>query len=134
MLNQLDALLSYRNEAVLSQFCHRNPEYSLIQAEELFHDLLAWFWLKVQRERVGKATYLFGPLLALDELWHAFVLNTRAYIDFSMQYFGEYLHHDPEPIGFEHHLSEDELRDFVEDCFLHIGEEWVLRRFASALV
>jgi hypothetical protein len=134
MTNRLNLLLSYKNQEVVSQFCHLYPQHSLPYATELFHDLLGWFWLRAQREGKGKSTYLFGPLLVLDDLWHVFILNTRAYIDFSMHFFGEYVHHDPEPIGFEHHLSEDELRDFIEDCFLYLDEDWVMRRFASALV
>lgn len=126
-------VLAYENTVVLEQFCHAHPQYSQIEAEQLFKDLLAWLWLKELRAKEHKFTYLFGPLLILDELWHLFILHTRVYINFSSHYFGEYLHHEPEPPGFEHHLTEDELADFLNDCFEHLGVEWVERRFAEAI-
>lgn len=82
---------------------------------------------------MGKKTLLFGPLLEMDEMWHAFILHTEDYVAFSMQYFGGYVHHQIEPIGFEHHVQEEELQDFLQDCFLFLTPEWVTRRFAQAL-
>ena len=33
--------------------------------------------------------------LRIDEAWHQFVLFTREYVDFSVKYFGTYIHHSP---------------------------------------
>lgn len=134
MTLSLRALLHYTNDSVAIQFCHSHPDYTLAEAEQLFNDLLAWFWLSYQRKKNNKPTYLFGPLLSLDEMWHTFILNTRDYVDFSMNYFGEYHHHEPEPPGFEYQLTEEELSDYLEDCFLYIGSQWVTRRFSAALI
>lgn len=90
-------------------------------------------WLSEQRKEQGKKTYLFGPLLILDELWHAFILHTRDYVDFSLKYFGRYFHHEVEIPGQEHTLEEEEFRDFLEDCFTYLGSDWVERRFSEAL-
>ncbi len=132
----MSALLSqvvlYKNPSVVGQFCHFHSQYSAPEAEQLFKDLLAWLWLKEQRQKSNKSTYLFGPLLILDELWHLFILHTRDYIDFSSRYFGEYLHHEPEPPGFEHLLTEEELGDYLTDCFEYLDSAWVERRFALA--
>lgn len=133
MINLLPEVLSYKNTSVLKQFCYAHKQFSLAEAEQLFEDLLAWLWVKAERARQNKPTYLFGPLLILDELWHLFILHTRDYIYFSTHFFGEYVHHEPEPAGFEHHLTEEELSDFINDCFEHLGGEWVERRFAEAL-
>lgn len=133
MNSDLSAVLSYRNSALITYFCHHHPEFTIPQAEALFADLLGWMWLNKQRAQQGKKTYLFGPLLMLDLLWHAFILHTQDYVHFSMQYFGAYFHHDVEPIGFEHTMEEDELRDYLHDCFHYLGEEWVARRFTDAL-
>lgn len=129
----LAELLRYKNSALLEQFCSAHEDYYLSDAEQLFSDLLAWLWLKNQRANHQKPSYLFGPLLPLDEFWHLFILHTRDYMEFCERYFGAYLHHDPEPPGFEHHLTEDELGDYVGDCFDYLGSEWVERRFALAL-
>lgn len=133
MNSELQHLLQYQNPQVIKQFCYHHPEFSLQEARVLFEDLLAWMWLDVQRKKQGKKTYLFGPLLILDDMWHSFILHTRDYIAFSMKYFGEYFHHDVEPAGFEHVLEEDELTEFLQDCFHYLNKDWVERRFSNAL-
>ncbi|MBA3535610.1 MAG: hypothetical protein H0T84_03215 [Tatlockia sp.] len=130
--SELSELKLYKNSKVLDYFVHKNSELALDSAEQLFEDLLAWMWLSVQRKKESKKTMLFGPLLPLDELWHAFILHTRDYVDFCIHYFGEYFHHDLEPIGFEHLIEENELADYLEDCFKYLGSSWVERRFSIA--
>jgi hypothetical protein len=134
MSTDLAKLLGYTHPAVITHFCHEYSEYSISEGQKLFQDLLAWFYLKNERTKRGKATYLFGPLLILDKLWHIFILHTRDYTDFSLRFFGEYIHHDPEPVGFEHVLNEDELSDYLMDCFNYLDQEWVERCFAEALL
>lgn len=129
----LSEVLCYQNKAVVTYFCYHRSEFTVQEVEVLFTDLLSWMWLNVQREKLGKKTYLFGPLLILDDLWHTFILHTRDYVDFSMNYFGAYFHHDIEPIGFEHHIEEEELADYLQDCFTYLGSEWVSRRFEMVL-
>ncbi|KTD37544.1 hypothetical protein Lmor_0407 [Legionella moravica] len=133
MIPSLHDLKRYKNQNVINYFCYHHPECSLDDGQCLFEDLLSWLWLNYQRSKNGKLTYLFGPLLVLDEMWHIFILHTRDYIDFSMHYFGEYIHHEIEPIGFEHIIEEDELTDFLHDCFEYLDQDWVARRFSSAL-
>lgn len=133
MTDKLAELLNYTNQPIINYFCHNHPQTNLNECNLLFKDLLAWMWLKKQRDQMGKKTYLFGPLLSLDEMWHDFILHTRDYIDFCMHYFGEYLHHDVEPPGFEHHIDEAELRDYLDDCLTYLDQDWVERRFIAAL-
>ena len=77
MNTDLAALFHYKNTKLLDYFCHHYPEWTLQEGQVLFDDLLAWMWLHEQRAKQAKKTYLFGPLLILDELWHAFILHTR---------------------------------------------------------
>jgi hypothetical protein len=37
------------------------------------------------------------PSRLVDEAWHEFILDSRAYTEFCERAFGEYLHHTPEP-------------------------------------
>ncbi|MBA2709560.1 MAG: hypothetical protein H0U57_03085 [Tatlockia sp.] len=127
---KLSELKGYKNSKVLTYFLQKNSEISLEMGQELFDDLLRWMYLSAQRKMESKLTKLFGPLLILDELWHIFILHTRDYIDFCNHYFGEYFHHDVEPIGFEELLEENELEDYLKDCFKYLGSEWVERRFS----
>lgn len=132
MSNGLTELQNYKNPVVVDYFCYQHPEFTTEEVELLFKDLLGWLWLNKQRSKSGKKTYLFGPLLVLDELWHVFILHTRDYFNFSLQYFGDYFHHEVEPPGFEHMMEEEELRDYLQDCFDYLGQEWVARRFTEA--
>ncbi|BCA94262.1 hypothetical protein TUM19329_06230 [Legionella antarctica] len=129
----LPALLQYKNKQVVTHFYHSHSGFSFCDAQQLFEDLLAWMGLSWQRSLLEKKTYLFGPLIILDEMWHTFILHTQDYYHFSITYFGEYFHHHVEPIGLEHVLEEDELCDFLEDCFKYLNPEWVERRFSGAL-
>lgn len=128
-LPQLSELLRYENERVVRYFCHYHPTVPYEQAKQLFADLLAWLWLNLYRRDRERNTYLFGPLLVLDELWHAFILHTDDYFSFCQHYFDAYFHHHVEPLGFEHELTAEELADFLNDCFEYIGEAWVSRHF-----
>lgn len=122
-------ILSYENERVVDYFCHLNPAYTREESKTLFKDLLAWIWLNLQREKLGKKSYLFGPLLQLDAMWHAFILHTQDYSDFCWTYLGHFFHHEVEPPGKEHSINEYELRDYLEDCIAYINQDWVTRRF-----
>ena len=132
-LPELPELLTYKNEQVVRYCCHHHPDITYQHANELFTDLLAWLWLNAYRQNNGKRTYLFGSLLVLDEVWHAFILHTRDYYNFCQLFFIDYFHHDIEPIGIEHQLLPEEIEDFLKDSFDFLGEAWVMRYFSNLL-
>lgn len=43
----------------------------------------------------GEHEHPFVPSLAIDDLWHQFLVNTPRYHEFCHQVYGEYLHHVP---------------------------------------
>lgn len=129
----LSELLAYKNRQVIDYYIHHHPDVSSKQATVLFSDLLAWLWLNAYRESKGKHTYFFGPLLILDDIWHAFILHTRDYAEFCKHFFIDYFHHDIELIGSQHELTPEEIEDFLNDCFNFLGEDWVKRYFADLL-
>lgn len=125
----LSELLDYENDRVIRYFCHHHPDISTTQAKQLLCDLLAWMWLNAYRKKNNQTTYLFGPLLILDSIWHSFILHTFDYFTFCQTFFNQYFHHTIEPIGSEHRVTAEELSDFLHDCFNHLGEAWVDRYF-----
>lgn len=129
---ELNELLTYQNESVIQYFCALYPKVNPAQAQQLFKDLLAWMWLTSYRKKTQRHTFLFGPLTSLDPIWHVFILHTREYADFCSHYFGEFFHHDIEPVGIEYELSADELTEFLDDCFELLGEAWIDRYFSPA--
>jgi len=134
ILPELNKLLAYQNRRVIQDFCFQQPQLTPSQVQQQFEDLSGWMWLTVYRKLQHKKTWLFGPLLTLDELWHCFILHTRDYHAFCQQFFGEYFHHDREEHDHEYELQPEELADFLQDCFLHLGEEWVERHFAQFFI
>lgn len=68
--------------------------YPHLEERDLFlvgRALRTFFLLQL---RAGGRT-LFMPSKAVDALWHAFILDTRAYHAFCRQAFGRYFHHVP---------------------------------------
>lgn len=69
----------------------RYPELTPMQVSEVLEALRDWFELCRRARR-----RLFGmPSQAVDEAWHAFILDTRAYGAFCRAAFGRFLHHTP---------------------------------------
>lgn len=129
----LNTWLNYKNPSVISHFCKIHPEIDPDEAQILFKDLMGWLWVSAMRTQKRKVSRLFGPLLIVDEMWHSFILHTRDYCEFSQTNYGRYIHHDVEPVGREHQMTEDEVVDLLSDCMTYLGEDWVKRRFSEAL-
>lgn len=62
-------------------------------ARTLFKDVLRFLWI---HSHEGEP---FTPSVAIDEVWHEFILFTREYRDFCEQYLGRFVHHCPRPEG-----------------------------------
>ena len=130
----LATLRTLSNPAVAAHFCRQHPEYDAAKANQLFQDLLSWMWLTLERKQRGRDTWMFGPLLVLDAMWHIFILHTRDYSNFCQTHFGAYFHHDVESPEDAHEQSPEALEDFLMDCFTHLGEAWVMRCFEGAFI
>ncbi|MFA5959452.1 MAG: hypothetical protein WC785_02955 [Tatlockia sp.] len=131
-LPALNDLLQYQNTKVIHYYCHHHPDLSFDQSQVIFKDLLSWMWLTQKRKQLRHHTFLFGPLIPLDAMWHAFILHTRDYMAFCEHYFACYFHHDMEPVGREYALTPEEFTAFLESCFEYLGEDWVARYFGLA--
>lgn len=91
--NGLERILEYRNEEVITAFCDALA-VERAEAETIFMEMLKFLWLcGVETERSLKT--IDNPIIILDEMWHAFILFTHDYHDFSFKHFGRYLHHSP---------------------------------------
>lgn len=128
----LEAVLAYKNNQVIEQFCRENPEISGEKARQTFEDLLAWLWLSENRHQRQLKSHMIAPLIPLDKIWHVFILHTRSYAEFCQHYFNRYLHHEVEHHGKESVLSIDELSAYLHDAYEHLGESWLIRNFELA--
>ncbi len=61
------------------------------EAASLLDGLLQWLSV-IHFARKGQPVQMVG---SIDQLWHAFVLNTKLYRAFCDRFFGRYIDHDP---------------------------------------
>jgi hypothetical protein len=68
-----------------------HPELSAADCNDVVELLREWFLLCLAARR----KFLSMPSQIVDDAWHAFIIDTRAYADFCRQAFGRFLHHTP---------------------------------------
>jgi hypothetical protein len=145
MLKPLNEVLAYQHPAVVKRFIRENPAKA-VQAEQLFSDLMLFFWAS-KKHALDRAASPADPALDfvfimdqemrdIDQMWHVFLLYTKDYMDFCDQHFGEYLHHLPDIVPtFERGSFEFEtnLAKFLSYVYDHLGEAVVRRWFAGSV-
>lgn len=77
---------------VLQQFQETYPTAELKGAHLAARALRQFFLVHLR----ARGRLIAMPSKAADELWHAFILDTKAYAAFCKAAFGAYLHHIPE--------------------------------------
>lgn len=63
-----------------------------------------------------------APTAKIDRLWHAFIIYTQDYLDFTNSVMGGYVHHVPEPPN----VTGDQMRTLLTTYFepVDIGDIW----------
>lgn len=141
-LPPLEELLSYKNHLVIKRFKRNHPALQ-DQAEFLFIDMLKYLWLS-QKHQMDNIQYflptMHKEMVAIDEMWHTFILITKDYAEFCNHFFGEFLHHVPEVGEHSEHQPimdkerfEKEFHLFLCYVYDNLGEETVRSWFAVYL-
>jgi hypothetical protein len=88
-----DFIWRYQFPEVVESRCRRDrPELTDGEWKLVEQGLREWFLCCASRD----GQVLGMPSRLVDEAWHEFILDTRAYSEFCEAAFGEYLHHTPE--------------------------------------
>jgi len=88
---QLNKILQYKNDKVINRFL-KMYDVNQQEAEDIFQELLKFLYLSAITENKRKQDETVPSLgitfqmLIIDEIWHAFILNTRDYQDFCDTY------------------------------------------------
>ena len=90
---ELEQVLSYSNQDVVDGL-QNALDITASEAEMLFKEGLKWLWYCNQPDSRGYSS-IDTSLLILDEVWHTFILYTKDYSQFCLEYFGRYIHHAP---------------------------------------
>lgn len=146
MLASLEEILSYEHPAVVRRFKKDHPDKA-DQAEQLFLDLLQFFWASKRhaldrqhnpsQDDLDFVFIMDEEMREIDQMWHVFLLYTKDYMDFCEKYFGEYLHHLPDIVptfqkgSFE---FEGNLNKFLNYVYDLLGEGVVRRWFAQSVL
>ena len=142
MLQSLQSVMEYQNKYVLHRF-QQMTSLSKSEAETIFEDTKRYLWLNAKMAELRQSgndvpdIYISKSMVILDEMWHAFVLNTRDYIAFCENYFGKFIHHPPEsPKYFENlkKLGEEKTDEILLDEMIacvydNLGEDVAVRWF-----
>jgi hypothetical protein len=88
------------------------------EAEEILNETKKWLWLASEniKEKKGFRLFIDNSLMIIDEMWHNFILHTRAYQKFCHEKLNLFVHHEPTPkaekiIGFD---SDEEKQKFQQ--------------------
>ncbi len=101
-LCSLEEALAYENPHVVWKFLE-TYEVDQATAEALFTELKRWLWLRALAIEEYEQGVLDAPLefvvtdalRIFDEMWHIFLLDTRANHDFCVDHLGHFIHHEP---------------------------------------
>ncbi len=88
----LAQVLGYRQPAIVDRFA-ATWDLGADEADELWADTLRWLWLCASHR--ATSLVITPSMTLVDELWHAFILSTRAYAAFCDDHLGGYVHHQP---------------------------------------
>jgi len=136
----IDELLNYKNQAVVKRFQSEFPHFK-DQAEEIFKDLLRFFWASEKHEQIKESSnslqydFIFimdEVMKPIDQMWHVFLLYTKDYMDFCEKYFNQYIHHLPDIVPDLPQNEEafaENLEKFLHYTYDTLGAEVVERWF-----
>ena len=144
MFCTIEEILKYKNPDVVRRFQKDFPDKAH-RAEVVFADLMRFFW-GTKKHLIEKGVspsnsdldfvYIMDEeMREIDQMWHVFLLYTRDYTNFCLQFFGEYLNHQPDlaPIFEKAGMSfETNLQKFLTFNFDLFGETVIRRWFANS--
>lgn len=135
--SQLDKILLYENEDVISRF---RDMFVLNEQEamDIFHETRKFLYVSQLPE-----VFIPDDLLIIDEMWHNFILFTPDYHRFCIEHFNQYFHHVPaskkeKEQRTQERLSNPEeakrrylekLEQLISITYDHLGEETVEKWF-----
>lgn len=127
----LDDVLAYENEPVIDRFLATFAVGRRV-ARGLFRDVLRLLWLcaRADQLRVTPGLLVVPGMELLDEMWHAFVLDTNAYARFCVGFFGRVIDHEPGGQN-DAPLADADLQRYLELVFDELGAATATRVFRT---
>lgn len=142
LLPELNHLLQYKNPRIIARYQKDHPNNKL-SAEEALTEILKYFWVSQKHkldcqanpnnEELKFTCAIHAEMHEIDDMWHTFLLFTHDYHDFCMQYFGKFIHHDPntETAPPDEKKFETDFERYLSYIYDNLGEETVCKWFAE---
>ena len=139
-MKSLDEMLQYENTIVVQRFLNMFDVTETI-AKDIFKETLRYLYLSrvtEQKRSEGQSMPSLGithQIMIIDEMWHAFILNTRDYMKFCEKYLDQFIHHPPQyqskdgkPYDIHNIEAFEQKVSYIYDT---LGEETVEKWFST---
>ncbi|UII20628.1 hypothetical protein [Fulvivirga ligni] len=95
-MKTLEKALDCEDEKVILEGFMKRYDVSYPEAQDIFNETKKWLWLASKSaEDQNFSLFIDQPLTIIDEMWHTFILYTRAYYKYCFNKFNRLIHHDP---------------------------------------
>ena len=92
----MEVALDCEHETVVVEGFMERYDVSYEEAQDIFNETKKWLWLAANApDQIN--LFIDKPLQIIDEMWHTFILHTKAYYEFCFGHFKRFIHHNPTP-------------------------------------
>ncbi|UII30336.1 hypothetical protein LVD17_18760 [Fulvivirga ulvae] len=92
LLKQLDC---EDEDKIIEAFMNRY-DVSAEEAQDIFNETKKWLWLGANcKDLDTHALFIDDSLAIIDEMWHNFILHSKAYYNFCINKLKRMIHHEP---------------------------------------
>lgn len=97
-------------------------------SEQWFKDFMCWFYSSCRWNQENKTPFMMDGMHYLDDVWHAYILNTKDYFFMCKELFGvDYIHHEPVNPFKKEPMEQDVYRNQLLFLLEEWGEEYIDR-------
>jgi hypothetical protein len=126
--NLLPNVMAYQHDGVVKRIA-KVFNCEINEANGIFQDTKRFLFL------CGSYPISFAPPINIDEGWHCFILFTKDYQEFCMNFFEEFIHHYPNPENFDKQKAMKQIRstiEIAESAFGKLSGNWIYAKSMAA--
>ena len=103
-----DKVMAHQNDGLIAKYCYE-MNVSNQEAQTAFTELKKFLFI------CGTTDEKLTPSIALDDIWHQFILFTKSYMNFCNEYFGRMIHHLPD-VEFNQETKKANNLSYAKTC------------------
>ena len=112
---KINLAMSYENNDIVAKFC---DEHGLDEelGKQYFQEVKKFLFL------CANSSARLAPSIEIDKIWHTFILFTKEYRQYCLQFLGKFIHHVPEVRKESSEQKENCLQNTIEHYTSIFGE------------